>query len=76
MSEDFVCKDEIKPGIINSLLSLVAKHGQCKSHKLCIDGKKINASTEHEMGQIYSFGYEHAPTAENLKKYTQRNEIN
>ena len=52
MSKDFVYKDEIQPCIIHSLLSLVAKHGQWKSHKLCIDGKKINASTEHEMGQI------------------------
>ena len=68
-TESVLPRENIKPGILEPLLdSVSAVSGDEKSHKLCVDGKKINPSTLTELGQIDLFGFEDKPTASDLIK--------
>ena len=54
---------DLQPGIIHYLLDKVSENSDSKkTYKLCLDGKKINASTSGKYGDIDLWGYEHSPT--------------
>ncbi len=55
---------EIVPGLLRPLFDAYAERGQTTSHKLCVDGKKINPSTENRRGEVNLFGFEDRPTAD------------
>ncbi|KAL5011712.1 hypothetical protein ScPMuIL_010263 [Solemya velum] len=55
--------DAIRPGIIQPLLDKVSMlASEDKTYKICLDGKKINASTSGQSGDIDLFGFEREPT--------------
>ena len=68
-TESILPRENIKPDILKPLLdSISAVSRDEKSHKLCVDGNKINPSTLTELGQIDLFGIEDKPTSSDLKK--------
>jgi len=53
----------LSPGIISYLLDKIASmDNKNKTFKLCLDGKKINASTSESGGDVDLFGFEPSPT--------------
>lgn len=58
-----VAPADVKPGILKQLLDRVAEQSSnLKTYKLCLDGKKINASTSGQGGEIDLWGNEQKPT--------------
>ena len=58
-----VSPSDLQPGIIHYLLDKVSENSDSKkTYKLCLDGKKINASTSGKYGDIDLWGLEHSPT--------------
>ena len=55
--------DNIRPGIIQPLLEKIVPTAiEGKTYKICLDGKKINASTSGKLGDVDLFGFEKQPT--------------
>jgi hypothetical protein len=62
-SDGPISPDILSPGIISYLLDKIASmDNKNKTFKLCLDGKKINASTSGSGGDVDLFGFELSPT--------------
>ncbi|KAK3085168.1 hypothetical protein FSP39_025400 [Pinctada imbricata] len=60
--------NDVKPGLIKPFLEKVALHNTDeKTYKICLDGKKINASKSGSLGDIDLFGFEKQPTLSERK---------
>ena len=64
--KELLPKEEIVPGILSPMLDCLVSTGEGKPHKICVDGKKINPSTEHTFGAVNLFGFEESPTAKEI----------
>lgn len=45
------------------MLDMFSKNNKLKTFKLCVDGKKLNASSKSMSGGVDLFGFEDKPTA-------------
>ncbi len=61
-TDDDLHSKNIRPGLIEPLLNAMVEMNEGGSHKLRVDGKKINASTATKLGQVDMFGFEDGPT--------------
>ena len=54
-----------KPGIIHDMIDLADKE---KSHKICIDGKRINSGFGKALGDVDLYNHEDSPTLQEQKE--------